>query len=268
MFYFIYYFYCFIYLFYFIVLSRAHLRELGGLQVDEPPTTRLPRATNTRLKKYNPTRPTKQQTTVSSSDSSRNSSPGMNQVQLRMSASTGSPSLRRSLLLAARAPQVPASPSAHRRSTLTQPTQSSAAKSAPSRNLKPATNITKPPATKPVAPVRNSPASARTAAQNASKTTTMKDAATPRQVSKKNIATKPAVITVSRNSNVGDKKPISRSNSPRLPNKVSKDKQEVSGQAATSKKAEKKGEGNNPKPAAIQRSDTFLKEEPTVLQKI
>lgn len=47
-----------------------------------------------------------------------------------MQNSNGSPSLRRSLLLAARAPQIPPSPTAYRRSsTLTQPTQSSAAKS-------------------------------------------------------------------------------------------------------------------------------------------
>ena len=70
---------------------------------------------------------------ASSSDSSRTSSPAASR------APAGSPSLRRSLLLAARAPQIPASPSVTRRSTssVTRPTQSSAAKSAPSRNVRP-----------------------------------------------------------------------------------------------------------------------------------
>ncbi|XP_022905702.1 BTB/POZ domain-containing protein 8 [Onthophagus taurus] len=79
---------------------------------------------------------------ASSSDSSRTSSPATSR------APAGSPSLRRSLLLAARAPQIPPSPSTTRRnnSSLTRPTQSSAAKSAPSKNIK--QSIVKSPTTK------------------------------------------------------------------------------------------------------------------------
>ncbi|KAK9739805.1 BTB/POZ domain [Popillia japonica] len=83
---------------------------------------------------------------ASSSDSSRTSSPATSR------APAGSPSLRRSLLLAARAPQIPPSPSTVRRNanSLTRPTQSSAAKSAPSRNIKPA--LVKSPTSKDTAP--------------------------------------------------------------------------------------------------------------------
>lgn len=242
---------------------------MGNLQVEEPPATRLPRATNTRLRKYNQTRPNKQSTSsvaASSSDSSRNSSPGMNQTQLRMYTSTGSPSLRRSLLLAARAPQVPASPSINRRSTLTQPTQASAAKSAPSKNLRSTVN-SKTPAKS--ASLRNSPASTRSATQNTNKAAVSKDVATKKEVTatkhtvKKTVSVKTtAVSTVSQNSN---KKPDSRSNSPRLPSKV-KD-EERSSRGNSSQREAKKPERGDKKPA-IQRSDTFLKEEPTVLQKI
>lgn len=50
------------------------------------------------------------------------------------------PSLRRSLLLAAREPQVPPSPTVHRKSTLTQSTQSSAAKSVAANSTKKVNN--------------------------------------------------------------------------------------------------------------------------------
>lgn len=108
-------------------IFRTRIKELTP---SLEPTSRLPRSTNFRNKKHILNqKPNVQSPALSSSDSSRNSSPGMNQ-QNRLNGTNGSPSLRRSLLLAAKAPQVPPSPSVYRRSTLTQPTAASAAKSA------------------------------------------------------------------------------------------------------------------------------------------
>lgn len=104
---------------------RARIKDLAPTS---EPSSRLPRANPKKIKL------TTSQNNHSSSDSSRNSSPGMNQN--RVLNPGGSPSLRRSLLLAAKAPQVPPSPTINRKSTLTQPTAASAAKSTPSKNTK------------------------------------------------------------------------------------------------------------------------------------
>ncbi|KAK9891986.1 hypothetical protein WA026_017465 [Henosepilachna vigintioctopunctata] len=104
---------------------RARIKDLTPTV---EPSSRLPRATPKKQKTNS------YQNNQSSSDSSRNSSPGMNQN--RLLNSNGSPSLRRSLLLAAKAPQIPPSPTIIRRSTLTQPTAASTAKSTPSKTTK------------------------------------------------------------------------------------------------------------------------------------
>lgn len=109
-------------------LDSALRARIKDLTPTSEPTSRLPRANPKKIKTTN------QQSNHSSSDSSRNSSPGMNQS--RVLNSGGSPSLRRSLLLAAKAPQVPPSPTINRKSTLTQPTAASAAKSTPSKTAK------------------------------------------------------------------------------------------------------------------------------------
>lgn len=242
------------------IIFRSHIKELSRLPLDDPPSTRLPRATTLRSKKY--TQTSKQQPhhsiTVSSSDSSRNSSPGMNQTQSRLHASTGSPSLRRSLLLAARTPQVPPSPSTHRRSTLTQPTQSSAAKSAPSRNLKSAVE-------KKTPPVRKAPQQQQQSVRPVSAATT----------NKRNVQ----AVPTTKNTQVAlNKKPTpplirktdSRSNSPRLakPKETPKIQPKRTDSMKTTQKRASPKKTEPPVRKTIQRSDTFLKEEPTVLQKI
>lgn len=220
---------------------RSHIKELSRLPLDDPPSTRLPRATMTRLKKYTQTKP---QQPISSSDSSRNSSPGINQTQGRLyTANTGgSPSLRRSLLLAARTPQVPPSPTTHRRSTLTQPTQSSAAKSAPSRNLK--QNVAKPPV--------------KTVSQTTSRPTSAKRNATVAPIQKNvvNKRTTPPVV----------RKTDCRSASPRLAAKPKEIPKKTDSPKPQTKKVDSPKKSPVKKP--MQRSDTFLKEGPTVLQKI
>ncbi|KAL3274892.1 hypothetical protein HHI36_019674 [Cryptolaemus montrouzieri] len=117
------------------------IRSNAWLRLDSPLRARIKDLTPTgesssRLPRANPKkfRTNNSQSTQSSSDSSRNSSPGMNQN--RLLNSSGSPSLRKSLLLAAKAPQVPPSPTITRKSTLTQPTAASAAKSTPSKSTK------------------------------------------------------------------------------------------------------------------------------------
>lgn len=90
--------------------------------------SRLPRATPKTVKSPSNQKPSKLNLPISSSDSSRNSSPGIDQKG-RLLSSAGTSSLRRSLLLAAKVPQVPPSPSVQRKSTLTQPTAASTARS-------------------------------------------------------------------------------------------------------------------------------------------
>lgn len=186
----------------------------------------------------------------------------MNQTQARLYATTGSPSLRRSLLLAARTPQVPPSPSTNRRSTLTQPTQSSAAKSAPSRNLK--QHVSKPtvekkaPAKPPV----------RTVQQNVGKTTQVVNS---RPVSARRN------VTITQTKNVVNKKTTppavrkvdNHSNSPK--STKPKDTPKIQQKKVDSPKSIQKSPSpkrTEPVKKTIQRSDTFLKDEPTVLQKI
>jgi hypothetical protein len=248
---------------------RCRIKDLTP--VNEP-VSRLPRATPKRTKKaalQSATKPHSQSPTISSSDSSRNSSPGINQAQSRLHNSGGSPSLRRSLLLAARAPQVPPSPSTHRRSTLTQPTQSSAAKTAPSKNLK--------------ATPRNPPPKAAP--------TTVKQ----QTVQKKSANVAPARNAISNpnlrkpNSTLSSRKPISRSSSPlkvdsrassprkldsRVTSPIKADiktpspKKMYNGKVGSPRKKEA-NESQEVKPVpTIQRSSTFLKEEPTVLGKV
>lgn len=236
---------------------------MGNLKIDEPPTTRLPRATTAKLKKFVQTQSSKQaqqKAAPSSSESSRNSSPGVNLTHSRLNPNVGSPSLRRSLLLAARAPQVPPSPSVLRRSTLTQPTQSSAAKSAPSRNLK--SPAIKPQNTKSAPVTRNS--STRNATNPPVKSSSTKEANKP--TAKNFIQPRPTTTSLMRR-NVNIRKPDSRANSPKSTNKAQISGDCQSGSPKNIKRKDIGGEKEN-KPRPIQRSDTFLKEEPTVLPKL
>lgn len=258
---------------------RSHIKELSRLPLDEPPSTRLPRATILRSKKYPQNKSQSHNLSVSSSDSSRNSSPGMNQTQSRLYATsnnhntTGSPSLRRSLLLAARTPQqqqqqvvVPPSPSTMRRSsTLTQPTQSSAAKSAPSRNLKSATTIGGERKIATATTTRPQMMNVRTRAVSASR---------PANNAKRNVTTKNTQIKNTQS--VVNKKAATPPPSVRKTLTSTKTQQQKKMVANTKSVVEKRTATPPPKtpetPVAVrktmQRSDTFLKEEPTVLQKI
>lgn len=195
----------------------------------------------------------------------------MNQTQTRLyTANTGSPSLRRSLLLAARTPQVPPSPSTCRRSTLTQPTQSSAAKSAPSRNLK--QNVSK---TEKKLPVRNVPQTSRpvSAKRNVA-------APPPKNTQQPTVVKKTTPLTVRKVDRSASPKPkemskkvsspktqIKKMDSPVHPRKVDNI---IQSKKVTSPSQSKKVDSpkKNPVTRPIQRSDTFLKEEPTVLQKM
>uniref|UniRef100_A0A1Y1M7L0 BTB domain-containing protein n=1 Tax=Photinus pyralis TaxID=7054 RepID=A0A1Y1M7L0_PHOPY len=169
----------------------------------------------------------------SSSDSSRNSSPAIkntNRTQVQ------SPSLRRSLLIAARTPYMPPSPSTYRRtSTLTNPTQSSAAKST-SRNV---------PTQKPVAP---KPIQTKDPPKRPSTASTVTQKTQPkREVLRKTPA--PSVIpkrTV---------KPAVQSSPKRT------------GSAEQKKKSTNVDTAHKKSPT-VQRSGTFLKEEPTILHKL
>ncbi|EFA01130.1 uncharacterized protein LOC659745 [Tribolium castaneum] len=234
---------------------RCRIKDLTPVA---EPVSRLPRATPKRTKKsplQSATKPHSQSPTISSSDSSRNSSPGMNQAQSRLHNSGGSPSLRRSLLLAARAPQVPPSPSTHRRSTLTQPTQASAAKSAPSKNI------------------RNPPPKAATP------TTTVKPA--QKKAPARNAVSNPNLRKP--NPTLSSKKPISRSSSPlkvesrassRVTSPIKADvrtpspKKMHNGKVGSPRKEVKESKESKPVVPTMQRSSTFLKDEPTVLGKV
>ncbi|CAH0546382.1 unnamed protein product [Brassicogethes aeneus] len=244
---------------------RTRIKELTpGLE----PASRLPRSTI--LNKKKTVTNTKQPSPIlSSSDSSRNSSPGMNQ---RMQTSAGSPSLRRSLLLAASAPQVPPSPSTHRRSTLTQPTAASAAKSAPSKNVKPApknpptkTFNSKPAPTKPT-PARKQVTISRNSSTNRKEspllTTRKVDSRCSSPLKNDSRTSSPrkfdSRVTSPVVSNVRSPSPMKKMGtpSPRINTKMPEPKPAASAAAASV-----------PAPS-MQRSGTFLKDEPTVLGKV
>lgn len=203
----------------------------------KPRPTRMPISKNNvspRLKA------TSNRNTPSSTESSRNTSPSMK------GCVDGSPSLRRSLLLAARAPQVPPSPSVQRRSTLTKPTASSAAKVAPSKNLK----------TQPIKTV-----SAKTSGVTKSATTSKvnKDTSSPRvQVPIRNAISRDSSKTnVPRCATTN----THRISTPSSSRKVVNTKEKLtSTSSSTSKK-------NKPM-TTMQRSGTFLKEKPTVIGKM
>lgn len=211
---------------------RTRLKELSCLPLDElvtpPRPTRMPVSKNNMSPR---TRINQNRNTPSSTESSRNTSPSMKPGGIE-----GSPSLRRSLLLAARAPQVPPSPSVQRRSTLTKPTASSTAKSAPSRNLKtPVKTTTKPAAVtkgreteRKMTTSTRSTSSAKSVSRDLSKTNVPKNSATSNRVS-------------------------TPSSSRKAINPATKAKQV---QAVPEKSS---------KPATVQRSGTFLKDKPTVL---
>ncbi|KAK5642514.1 hypothetical protein RI129_008681 [Pyrocoelia pectoralis] len=181
----------------------------------------------------------------SSSDSSRNSSPAIknaNRIQPH------SPSLRRSLLIAARTPYTPPSPSTCRRtSTLTNPTQSSAAKSTnkniPNQKFVPS----KPTPTKDNIPKRPSTVSTLTQKPQLKKTTVTKD------ISRKTPS--PSIIP---------KRTVKSTNSQLTQREITSPKQ---GGSIEQKKKIINTDKTKRSPT-VQRSGTFLKEEPTVLHKI
>lgn len=189
-------------------------------------------------------RTTSNRNTPSSTESSRNTSPSM-----KAGCVDGSPSLRRSLLLAARAPQVPPSPSVQRRSsTLTKPTASSAAKVAPSKNLK----------TQPTKIASVNKASGVTKSATTSKVN--KDTTSPR-------VNVPIRNAISRDSSKANVPRCATTNTHRISTPSSsrkfanaKETVKVTASASTSSKRNK--------PTTIQRSGTFLKEKPTVIGKL
>ncbi|XP_065162021.1 LOW QUALITY PROTEIN: BTB/POZ domain-containing protein 8-like, partial [Atheta coriaria] len=219
---------------------RAHIKSLAKMseslvkntKTDIP--SRLPRMISSK-------------TVTSSSESSRNSSPATSQ-------SHTSPSLRRSLLLAARAPQVPPSPSATRRiSTLTMPTAASAAKSAPPRHNKPSNPKQQPQSLTQPRPI-SAPSNLRKSAssKSANKEPVVKKD-TPRRPVNSAATRKPATPTASKKHTE-----ISKSNE-----KIGvKRKQVVSTTTKKVVQAETKSPQKSP---GMVRSSTFLKDEPTVL---
>ncbi|CAG9816326.1 unnamed protein product [Phaedon cochleariae] len=258
---------------------RSRIKELSPAM---EPSSRLPRATSLRPRKPPPTaKPTPRSPLLSSSDSSRNSSPGVALQQGgKGNVSGGSPSLRRSLLLAAKAPQVPPSPTAHRRSTLTQPTAASAARASAARATA-------------RGPVRAPVAAPRPTSGAPQQRPTISKA--PSQVPSKKTST-----TVSRNPSMGKKDapaslaaprkpPDSRCGSPlktdsRLSSPRKTDSRVTSPVKAALRspspmkdapRRSSKGTKCQPvKPVEVQpqptmqRSSTFLKEEPSVLGKV
>ncbi|XP_066251016.1 uncharacterized protein [Euwallacea similis] len=281
---------------------RTRIKELTPSM---EPQSRLPRATPLKNKKSPvKVKTSAQSSLVSSSDSSRNSSPGLNQVRMP----GGSPSLRRSLLLAAKAPQVPPSPSINRRSTLTQPTAASQARaiaSAP-KHIKPFVPLSTrpPPKTAANAYIRPSsrgsirsttsvPNNSRPSSSNVYTSSGNNTRRTAGDLKKKS-------TTVSRNSSLGKKdvtssysqrKTDSRSNSPlktdsRISSPRKFDSKVTSPVKATirspsplktgpkpqSPKIVRSQEAKQPVPPTpqptMQRSSTFLKDEPTVLGKV
>lgn len=183
----------------------------------------------------------------SSSDSSRNSSPAIKNAQ---QVQGHSPSLRRSLLIAARSANTPSSPSTFRRSsTLTKPTQSSAAK-----------NTVK---------AQSSPGSTK----NVIKSTGTSKEHTKRVSTTGNVALRPVqpkrpissnTSSTSINSKIALKKldNTKKTSVIKKPNSSLEQKKKI---ASTNNTSTNKPEKNSP---LVQRSGTFLKDEPTVLGKI
>lgn len=278
---------------------RSRIKELTP---SIEPQSRLPRAAPARTKKP------AQSPLMSSSDSSRNSSPGMNQGRLP----GGSPSLRRSLLLAAKAPQVPPSPSTNRRSTLTQPTAASAARSAAAaprhaKNAAPASNRP-PPRTAANGNIRPSSSgsirSTSSTTSSVARPSSSHGSMSSSYASQKPVAnSKRSSSSVSRNPSLGKKdvsntlptrRPDSRSSSPlksdsrtssprkldsrvtspikahiRSPSPLKTDAKPQSPRKLRSNEVPKPVPAPVPVPKpAMQRSGTFLKEEPTVLGKV
>lgn len=190
------------------LLFRTRIKELTPVL---EPQSRLPRATPLRNKRSPSTSKPSLHAPISSSDSSRNSSPGViNQTQGKLQASNGSPSLRRSLLLAAKAPQVPPSPSIHRKSTLTQPTAASAARSAAAmKTSKPSPRATGPMVASIRQPISNArPATNNTSRSAASSTKSLLNTSTTRPplqstVTKSATTSKRSSSAVSRNTSLG-----------------------------------------------------------------
>ncbi|XP_060520217.1 BTB/POZ domain-containing protein 8 isoform X2 [Cylas formicarius] len=191
-------------------LDTALRTRIKELTPTSEPQSRLPRAMPIRNKKL----PITHSPMISSSDSSRNSSPATNQLG-KTNNNSGSPSLRRSLLLAAKTPQVPPSPSANRKSTLTQPTAASAAKSASCRTVR-----TAPPS---AVVQKNSP---RISTNGQIRPSSSHGSMTSSTYSQKSVPSKRSSSSVSRNSSLGKKdmpsnlsfrRPESRSNSPLRP---------------------------------------------------
>ncbi|KAJ8919727.1 hypothetical protein NQ315_006255 [Exocentrus adspersus] len=242
---------------------RTRIKELTpGLE----PASRLPRATPLRTKKspVSKSNVVAHSPAISSSDSSRNSSPGMNQHG-RLQASNGSPSLRRSLLLAAKAPQVPPSPSTHRRSTLTQPTAASAAKSTPSKTVKAPPSRTVP----PVKPTSRPPTQTTSQRQ-----TPKRSAVVSRNTS---MGKKDAPLSLPRRPESRSSSPLksdSRTSSPRkfdsrVTSPIKGTIRSPSPMKDSRNGSPRKTKAKNPEPVpTMQRSSTFLKEEPTVLGKV
>ncbi|XP_072398684.1 uncharacterized protein [Diabrotica undecimpunctata] len=265
-------------------LDTALRTRIKELTPHLEPTSRLPRATMFRNKKPPNQKPNVQSPALSSSDSSRNSSPGMNQ-QNRLNGTNGSPSLRRSLLLAAKAPQVPPSPSIHRRSTLTQPTAASAAKSTKgpikavpragvSRDRNSTVNI-KPPLQAPVP----KPATSKKTSTTVSRNTSLGKKDAPSSLATKRPDSRSSSPLKSDSRGSSPRKIDSRVTSPikatvrspsplknagTSPRRVTK-----STQAAKPVQPSKTAQASKTVPAPVmQRSSTFLKEEPTVIGKV
>ncbi|XP_050309887.1 uncharacterized protein LOC126745866 [Anthonomus grandis grandis] len=289
---------------------RSRIKELSP---SIEPQSRLPRAAPIRNKKSPVLSKSSIQTTLlSSSDSSRNSSPGINQARLP----GGSPSLRRSLLLAAKAPQVPPSPSTNRRSTLTQPTAASQARSAAaaqlrqSKNAVPIISNRPPPRTAANANIRPSSSGSMRSSTSTTTSTTGRPSSSHStssnysQRTSVSSSSKRSSTTVSRNPSMGKKdvssvlnsrRPDSRSSSPlksdsrtssprkfdsrvTSPIKVNIRSSSPVKTADIKPQSPRKLRNNEvlkpvPKPVVtqqpvMQRSGTFLKEEPTVLTKV
>ncbi|KAJ8955943.1 hypothetical protein NQ314_006792 [Rhamnusium bicolor] len=247
---------------------RSRIKELTP---NIEPSSRLPRATPLRNKKCPlTTKPNAHSPIISSSDSSRNSSPGINH-QGRPHNTNGSPSLRRSLLLAAKAPQVPPSPSMHRRSTLTQPTAASAAKSTPSRIIKATprnpppktTNTTRP----PIQNVFQKPAPSKKSTANSKNSSMGKiDASVTLSSRKPDIRASSPLKCDSRTSS--PRKLDSRVTSPIKGNVRSPSPMKDSKSSSPRRVKACNSEAKSVPAPTMQRSSTFLKDEPTVLGKV
>ncbi|XP_074028016.1 uncharacterized protein isoform X1 [Leptinotarsa decemlineata] len=244
---------------------RTRIKELTPSM---EPSSRLPRATPSARKPSSTSKLNIHSPLLSSSDSSRNSSPGINQ-QGRLHTSTASPSLRRSLLLAAKAPQVPPSPSTHRRSTLTQPTAASTAKSAASKtttktqvrappkpiNVKPPvqTTVSKPiPSRKPPVTISRNPSKGKKEAPLTvvSKKTDSR-ASSPLKVDSRTSSPKKLDSRVTSPIKANIRSPSPLKDTSKSPRRVVK--------------GDRSAKSVPVAPPTMHRSNTFLKDEPTVL---